>query len=466
MSFRSVWRACAFVALISASLAMPDGPAWAIPSFATQTGQPCTACHVGAYGPQLTPFGMAFKIGGYTQAGGDGWASYNPLSAMIIGSFTHTNSAVPDDQIVHHYNNNNNFALDQISVFLAGRLGDNTGGFTQWTYSNVTNAVNMDNADLRPYTRVFDINGKDLRIGFTINNAPTVQDPYNTTFAWGYPYVASHLAPTPAASPILASGFVGNSIGYTAYAWFDRSLYLEAGGYTTASPWFLARIGNSFGVGSTQGLAPYVRAAYQWDWNAQSAHVGMIYMGAKVNPTVDTFNTDGSNGRDNYQDYGVDAGYMWLGDGTHIVTTQGIFVHEGQNLQGTAGGFNAANGTDFGSSYSLNTVRLNASYWYQNTYGVTAAWQKTWGPPNPVLYQPGELTGSANSKPNSNAFILEADYVPFGKADSFASPWLNLKLGIQYTIYTQFNGGSSNYDGFGRSASANNTLFLFAWLAF
>ena len=42
----------------------------------------------------------------------------------------------------------------------------------------------------------------------------------------------------------------------------------------------------------------------------------------------------------------------------------------------------------------------------------------------------------------------------------------NLKLGIQYTIYTEFNGGMKNYDGFGDNASGNNTLFLFAWLAF
>jgi hypothetical protein len=76
------------------------------------------------------------------------------------------------------------------------------------------------------------------------------------------------------------------------------------------------------------------------------------------------------------------------------------------------------------------------------------------------------LSGSANGKPNSNEFILEADYVPFGKADSWAGPWVNLKLGIQYTIYTEFNGGTSNYDGNGRNASANNTLYLFAWMIF
>ena len=41
-------------------------PAQAVPSYAEQTGQPCQACHVGGFGPQLTPFGREFKLGGYT----------------------------------------------------------------------------------------------------------------------------------------------------------------------------------------------------------------------------------------------------------------------------------------------------------------------------------------------------------------------------------------------------------------
>ena len=32
--------------------------------------------------------------------------------------------------------------------------------------------------------------------------------------------------------------------------------------------------------------------------------------------------------------------------------------------------------------------------------------------------------------------------------------------------YTQFNGGSTNYDGFGRSASANDSTYLLLWLTF
>ncbi len=157
--------------------------------------------------------------------------------------------------------------------------------------------------------------------------------------------------------------------------------------------------------------APYLRAAYEWDWNAQAAHVGFIYFQSHVRPPVSPLQTDASMGHDLYTDIAFDAGYQYLGTGEHIGTVQGIYTHESQHLNGTASAFNNANGTAFGSDYSLNQIRLNSSYWYQNTYGATIAWQRTWGPANPVLFAPGELTGSANSKPNSNAFILEGDRV-------------------------------------------------------
>src|SRR5262249_8289109 len=152
-------------------------------------------------------------------------------------------------------------------------------------------------------------------------------------------------------------------------------------------------------------------------------------------------------GRDHYRDYAFDGSYQFLGDGTHIVTVQGIYTHEAQNLEGTTAMFNADNATTFGPQSSLNQMRFNISYWYQNTYGITLGWQNTWGPANPQLYTTGSpITNSASGKPDSTAFIVEADWVPFGKADSWLSPWANLKLGAQYTAYTRFNGGNKNYD--------------------
>jgi len=117
---------------------------------------------------------------------------------------------------------------------------------------------------------------------------------------------------------------------------------------------------------------------------------------------------------------------------------------------------------------NLQELRGTATYYYIQTYGATASWAKIWGKQNQLLYNTGanDGTGSANGSPDSNAFILEADWVPFGKQDSFGHPFANLKIVLQYTIYTQFNGGDRDYDGFGRSASDNNTLYLFAWTIF
>ena len=65
-----------FLSLLGASSA-----SWAVPSFARQTGQDCVSCHVGGFGPQLTPFGVRFKIGGYVLS--DGKPDKVPLSAMV-----------------------------------------------------------------------------------------------------------------------------------------------------------------------------------------------------------------------------------------------------------------------------------------------------------------------------------------------------------------------------------------------
>jgi len=469
--------------VVAASMLMSQQrPADAVPAFAAQTGQPCTACHIGGFGPQLTPFGRAFKIGGYTQGGGSGWEAHMPLSGMAQVSFT--NTAKDQNPPPHTFGKNNNFANDQDSIFIAGRVSDHTGGFIQLTYSNVdqrttvsgtdiygnsqynTNGVVVDNTDLRPYTTTVQAFGNDLTLGLTVNNNPTVQDPYNSTPAWGYPYISSRFVGSPAAGVLLTNGsLAGNVIGVTAYAWYNEHLYLEAGAYGGMSNW----LGNRFGVGQgplNKGLMPYVRAAYEWDWGNNAAWAGATFLHATLDPGLGV-------GNDSYNDYAFDGGYEFLGTGKHIFTLQGLFVHEQQDLTATAAAFNAANGTSVGSGYGLNTINVSGSYWYENTYGLTLGWLAGWGDANPVLYGPlssasiaNGATISANSSPNYNGFSVEADWVPFGKDKSMWRPWANLKLGVIYTLYTEFNGSGSNYDGAGTSAANNNSVYLFAWLAF
>ena len=83
----------------------------------------------------------------------------------------------------------------------------------------------------------------------------------------------------------------------------------------------------------------------------------------------------------------------------------------------------------------------------------------TTGSADAALYGAGAAPGvvtSANGDPATKGWMAELNYVP----------WLNTKLSLQYTGYTKFNGGKSNYDGFGRNASDNNTIYALVWFAY
>ena len=156
-------------------------PAFAVPSFARQTGQPCETCHVGAFGPQLTQFGREFKLNGYVwNDGGD----HNHLAGMLMASLTHTNADQPGGA-APGFGPNNDLAIDQISLFYGGKITDNAGAFIQVTYDGIAKQLTWDNADIR-YARTVQLDGKPLILGATLNNNPTVQDPWNSTPGSGF----------------------------------------------------------------------------------------------------------------------------------------------------------------------------------------------------------------------------------------------------------------------------------------
>src|SRR5471032_2694667 len=180
------WMGRAAASLLAAVglLALAATGAGAVPAFAVQTGQPCSSCHVGGFGPQLTPFGREFKILGYTVRAAEGTI---PVSAMAIASFLHT---AADQPPAPHYAANDNTTLDQISLFLAGGFNTHIGGFSQFTYDGVARAFAWDNLDLRAVDQLT-IAGSDAVVGLSLNNNPTIQDPWNTLSGWGFPYTDS-----------------------------------------------------------------------------------------------------------------------------------------------------------------------------------------------------------------------------------------------------------------------------------
>src|SRR5262249_51530116 len=157
----------------------------------------------------------------------------------------------------------------------------------------------------------------------------------------------------------------------------------------------------TLGPGSTANPAPYLRAAYEWNWSGQSAHVGGVLLHSNLNPSSGTRTAVGAFGKDSFTDYAVDAGYQFLGDRTHVGTIDAILTHEDQTLQGSF-----AQGVSTQPHNRLNQLRLNLTYYYEDTYGINFGWQNTWGSPNPGLFAPAPVSGSANGKPNSNSFVI------------------------------------------------------------
>ena len=442
-------RIAAVLALALGLLAIAP-TAFAVPSYARQTGMPCTQCHVGAFGPALTPFGRTFKLTGYTLGAGDSI----PLSAMAIGSFTNTAQKLPD-KAADHFDDNNNAALDEVGLFYAGKITDHIGTFTQVTYDGISRDTSWDNMDTR-YATTTTIAGYSAVVGVTVNNSPTVQDLWNSTPVWGYPYIASALAPAPAASALISDGLGQQVIGTSAYTMLDDHLYLEAGAYhAVPNDWLDRLAGTSLDSPRPQNLIPYWRAQYQTTHGLNYFSAGVFGLSADLQP-------DGSLPRSNdYVDYGSDATYQYSDGGRNAVDMHLSYIREDQRLRQSFLAGEAAS-----VSNQLNTFKLDAAYSRDATWTVSAGWFDIEGSRDTLAYAPDPVDGSANGRPDSRGYTVQAQYTPWGKNASLASTAKNLQVGVQYTGYNRFNGRSSNYDGFNRSASDNNTTFLFVWLAF
>jgi hypothetical protein len=438
--------ACALAVLLTA---LPRVAA-AVPSFATQTGLPCSQCHVVAFGPQLTTYGRQFKLNGYTFKKADGGINI-PLAATVQIGYENLSSPAPQPS---PYSDKENLYLQDVSAYIAGGFGDHFGTFIKVTYDAVGKATAWDLLDVR-YAHPLDLGGHSLVAGLDINNSPTVQDLWNSTSVWGFPYIQNPFTPFPNANPILNS--VGNTVlGGSAYTMIDNLVYAELGFYKGVSNKWLGDLGVPHGDPNIIGAAPYFRVAVQKQAGSQYLEVGFIGFWVKQAPF-----TPASSLTNHYSDYGLDVSYQFDVGGEHALDAHASWIHENQSLDASF-----ALGASDSVSNDLNALEADASYVFQQTWVGSLGLFDTTGSTNHLLYAPAPVFGSAAGSPQTSGYRVQLEWVPFGKSGSFAAPWVNLRLGLQYTGYWRFNGSSSDYDGSGRSASDNNTLFLFAWLAF
>jgi hypothetical protein len=452
VSFRHARRLSPALALGGAALLVWATPARAIPSFARQTRLPCSACHTQF--PELTEMGRNFKLNGYVLRSIDAVEVADSLghqelllnlpsivSIMFQASATTTAHSMPGAQ------NTSVLLPDQLSMFLAGEIGPKLGAFVQVTMDPQSGTLAIDNTELRYATqaRLF---GQSATVGLSLDNNPTISDLWNVTPVWGFPFSSSAIGPTPAASAAI-DGMLGQRVaGLTAFAFINNTVYAEFGGYR-ASPIGARQplAADSAVTGVVRGIAPYWRLAVTKGWGSDVLMVGTYGIAERQYPGG---GADLTGPTDGFTDIAFDAQFMRM-IGNNGFTLAATWIHEKQSLDAAV-----ANGSAAVAAHTLNTIRGRVTYHVGQHYGFTLAPFTSNGDGDALLYTAASVTGSASGFPNSSGLIAEADVMP----------WQNVRLSAQYTMYTKFNGGTTNYDGFGRNASYNNTVYLSMWLMY
>ena len=465
----------------------------ALPVFARQTGQNCVACHAGGQFPELTPYGRLFKMTGYTIG-----ERTMPLSVMGVGSYAKVRDTSKTDDRTVDFQKENSAIFATGSLFLAGKVTNNIGAFIQVTYDNYASQSvgpngelgafqghsQADNMDIRYADRFIDAD-RDLIFGLSVNNNPSVSDPWNSAAAWmQYTPNASPTSHQFVDGPFPGFGSGGNIAGATAYGYWNKTLYGELGLYGTARNAFGIM---SEGIGAASrtnlgGTNPYWRLAYTREWGPHNIMVGTSGMVAHVFDAGSDIGDAGNRGR--FRNAGIDSQYQYLLD-PHSVTVQVSYMHQTQDysantMAAAAPPYFLADGTTevapANSFDKTNTFRAKLSYIYQAKYGGSVAFFNLTGTTNTLNQTSGfdstglittddpngtgitstRVNGNLSGNPATRGFNFEGFWMPVQYA----------RVGIQYTVYDKYNGARDNYDGFGRNASDNDTLRFYVWAAY
>ncbi len=373
----------------------------AVPSFAKQTGRPCSGCHT--IWPRLNATGREFKVQGYTEVASDYPRIEKdnmdllrfgpPLSLSLISlPYTKTSGNKAETRVP-----------EEAAIFFAGRMTPNIGAFVEPKWDRDSHQFSLELVKVSAATKV-----ADNTVGIVMLKSDFAgADPYNTIR-----FTAYHPLNTPAIfSQTRASGdFFAHSdtenMGIVLNGMFFKSLYAAVGGFRGD--------GNSAHVESDP-IDVFGRLVFEYAITGELvASLGGFYYSGKegynhnllsVTPSLPEYETK-------FQRHGIDFQYQ-RESAPHIFEAIAVYMAgQDRNVDQLPAGFFA----DPGADIKFSGYYVELSYFYDRMYGVTVGYDHFKSTQDNTLDKKG---------PTFNVAYL---------------PWLNTKFALEYSIFDLANG--------------------------
>lgn len=434
------------------ALGIASAPVYAVPSFARQTGAACMACHT--VFPSLTTFGRQFKLRGYTLGSGlddKKFPENLPLAMGLQIADTSVKDRSKGADPESDFPQANKPIVQQLAIYYTGKIVGKLGTFAQYNWDGIEKKWGAEMVDIR-YADSTIAGGKELLYGVSMSNSPSVQDIWNTSPMWSFPHL-DNAGIMPMETSLMDMTLANQVGGVGVYGFYDSQFYGEIGFFHNGKQGVFKplNLGKDLTT-ALKGNAPHLRVAWEKDWGPNNFEIGMHYLRADIFPDPNI-----QSGSTNlFTDIVLDSQYQYDG-GDHLFSLHAFYDHEKRNWDASFPAGDASNPSD-----NLNTLKLSGHYWYKRKIGGGIGIFDYRGDTDMLKYgtgmAPSAMTNATGS-PDTRGWMIEADWLPLENRQ-------NVKLGLRYTAYTKFNGASNNYNGAGRNASDNNSLFGYAWLLF
>lgn len=449
------------VGLLASAVAFltPRG-AWAIPSFARQTGLSCATCHT--VFPHLTPFGRYFKLHGYTttnaklikalktyfkndsttkqrvalqishipmvsvrlaarwndQAGGDGLVPKGPVTAGQ--GFMSTPEGYGSSDVFN--------LLAGSSMYIAGEITPDLGTFLEFGgVDDAGDGFGMGMFDLALVSKDQTLAGNNFVYGIRAEDGLGAGDPSNTVGTWGLTAslmgLSTHNTLFDAGTAMMEGGELFAMLGN----FYKGGFYASVGAYRpTADQTMDSYVqGSLAGDGSfdgTNGAANgYLRLSYYLPpiGNNLYTEIGTFgYVGSLNMTATQLAALANPSYVDHYSNYGVDLQAQYIGS-KNLVELFTLFQSQRDGAFYGIDQFTGLPGN--GEAVSRQGLGVKADYYYDGTIGCYAKY----------LYQ----TSSQLKDMNLNGGIIGVSYFP----------WENVNLRLEEALYSTYNIGAAQY---------------------